>query len=413
MADINIEKSDTIFAITEKYPQTVVVFTGNGFPQMEDAAARESMGKAITLEQALAVKGKDIDEFMSLLVASIETGGESVDVTLHPTRFETAEVTLTGLVPCPIRLPLLEAIDAKVKELASDGLQVNYDLKAASQGTSWMDEHFVGDISNESLPDVFISAGFESFFDDKVIGRFIKNGTFTNPVHYDSRNESFKEFDLVDPKGNYGIISIVPAVFLINTNLLGDLPVPTSWEELLTETYYGKVALPVEDFDLFSAVLVTIHKMFGEDGVKRLANLLSVSMHPATMASQRPEDEVTQPAITIMPYFFTKMAGMTPALKVIWPSDGAIVSPIFLLAKRETAELTTPLTDFLASEPVGEVLAHRGLFPSLNPKVDNRIKGACPLAWIGWDYIYENDIMQIIRDCFELFDKTIAEATAE
>jgi ABC-type Fe3+ transport system substrate-binding protein len=408
MAEINIEKSNSIYEITEKYPQTIVVFSSNGFPQMEDAAARETMGRAITLEQALAVKGKDLNEFMTLLVSSIETGGESVDVTLHPTRFAEAEVSLTGLVPCPIRLPLLEAIDTKVKALGEEGLRVNYDLKAASQGARWMEEHFVGDVASDSLPDVFISAGFESFFDDKVIGRFIKNGTFVNPVHYAARNEAFKSYDLVDPQGNYGIISIVPAVFLVNTNLLDDLPVPSSWEELLSETYYGKVALPVEDFDLFSAVLVTIFKMFGEDGVRRLANLLSVSMHPATMASQRNEGEVEQPAITIMPYFFTKMAGMTPTLRVVWPSDGAIVSPIFLLAKRETADLTKPLTDFLSSEPVGEVLAHHGLFPSLNPNVDNRLKGDCPLAWIGWDYIYENDIMQIIRDCFELFDQTIA-----
>ncbi len=409
MSDVNIQNSDSIFKITENYPQTIVVFAGNGFPQMNDLSARSTMGKAITLEQAMAVKGKDINEFMTLLVASIESGTESVDVTLNPNHFEDAEVSLTGLVPCPIRLPLLEAIDAKVIALGKEGLKVNYDLKAASQGASWMEEHFVGDVANESLPDVFISAGFESFFDDKVIGRFIKNGTFVNPVNYASKNSSFEEYDLVDPKGNYGIISIVPAVFLINTNLLGDLPLPTSWAELLTEKYYGKVALPVEDFDLFSAVLVTIFKMFGEDGVTRLANLLSVSMHPATMASQRDEDLVTQPAITIMPYFFTKMAGMTPTLKVIWPSDGAIVSPIFLLAKRETAELTKPLTDFLASEPVGEVLAHRGLFPSLNPNVDNRLKGETPLAWIGWDYIYDNDIMEIIRNCYDQFNRVIGE----
>lgn len=53
---------------------------------------------------------------------------------------------------------------------------------------------------------------------------------------------------------------------------------------------------------------------------------------------------------------------------------------------------------------VGEILAHQGLFPSVNPNVNNPTENK-PMMWIGWDYIYNNDMGKIIKHCESIFKK--------
>ncbi|MGL4854377.1 MAG: ABC transporter substrate-binding protein [Lentisphaeria bacterium] len=400
----NLFSSDISIAnLTYKFPQSINILIAAGFSQFENESLRNTLGSKISLAQAAKSKNIDLDSLISKILEAINHITSS-DITLNHSHISSNSFSLAGLVPCPIRIPLLEAINHEITQIKlNHSIDVSYELKAASQGANWINEKF-NSKSHHELPDVFISAGFEAFFDPNAIGKFIQDSTYFNPVNFSQKNPAFSNYDLADPKNKYGIISFVPAVFLINSNLLGDLPAPNSWQELLHEKYYGKVAIPVDDFDLFSAVLVTIYKMFGPDAILKLAKLLAINIHPASVASQRPDNHYPQPAITIMPYFFTRMASMSPKVRIIWPADGAIVSPIFLLAKKENAQITKPITDFLSSQTVGEILAHRGLFPSLHPNVDNKLPINPPLAWIGWDFIYNNNIPNLIKTCLDIFN---------
>jgi len=41
-----------------------------------------------------------------------------------------------------------------------------------------------------------------------------------------------------------------------------------------------------------------------------------------------------------MPYFFTWMVREGSPMELVWPKDGAIISPIFMLTKKETKDKT-------------------------------------------------------------------------
>jgi ABC-type Fe3+ transport system substrate-binding protein len=111
-----------------------------------------------------------------------------------------------------------------------------------------------------------------------------------------------------------------------------------------------------------------------------------------------------QPAITIMPYFFTKMVKFGGPMKAIWPKDGAIISPIFMLTKAEKQDKLVDIAKFFASKRVGEILSHTGLFPSTHPEVDNKIEKDNKYMWIGWSYIKANDIGSILELCTKEFN---------
>lgn len=48
--------TDTIYDITEKYPEMIALLAANGFEPLKNDAMRKTMGKTISLETALRSK---------------------------------------------------------------------------------------------------------------------------------------------------------------------------------------------------------------------------------------------------------------------------------------------------------------------------------------------------------------------
>ncbi len=399
----------TVKEVLEHWPETLDVFIANGFENFRDEKQRNAVAAFLKLERAAKARNYDPDNFLKLLQEKIDEQLNLADVTMKKMHISQSDVRVTGLLPCPVRLPLLEGFDAFIESFtATTGLSVSYKLEAASVGADWIEKNIQTIDSEEALPDIFVSAGFETFFDQRTIGRFKDQGTFSDIT--DSRvNATFDAIDIKDPKGDYSIIAAVPAVFMINHDVLGDLPIPRSWADLLKPEYEQQVALPVGDFDLFNAILLSIHKEHGEEGVRKLGRCMLKSMHPSQMVKNAKRVEEEKPVVTIMPYFFTKMVTMVKSLEIVWPEDGAVISPIFMLTKKTSLEKVRPIAEFLASREIGELLSHRGLFPSLHPEVDNRMDER-PWKWIGWDYIYQHDIGELIRRTNAIFEQSMYSA---
>lgn len=398
-----IDPDATLHTITETWPETVPVFVAQGFPQMAEAAKRQAFGGQISLRQATGLKKLDLDAFVGLLEEAVV---EDLSVDSAATA-AGAPLQVTGLLPCPVRIPLEEAFgEFAAGYTEANGRTINTEFQAASVGAAWMDEHVNAINSADDLPDLFVSAGFETFFDPKGIGRY--RDSFADRTPYTSFNPSFDGIGLKDPEGRYAIISVVPAVFLVNTNELGDAEPPRTWADLLEPRFEQRVSLPVGDFDLFSGILLDIRHRYGDEGVRRLGRSLLESLHPAQMVKVggRPNP----PLVTIMPYFFTRMAREGSPMQAVWPADGAIVSPIFLLAKAAGGEALQPVVDFFCSKQVGEILAVKGLFPSTHPEVDNGLKPDQKFSWLGWEHIAATDIAADIVEAQRLFDEGRADS---
>ena len=397
-----------LLEIVENYPETISVFTSNGFQQMADKEKREKFAKTISIKTALTLKQLDYKSFSNLLIQAIESNNSNVDGTLisRKENQEKDNLKIVGLLPCPVRIPLLEEFNKFTETFENtNNIKINHELKAASMGLQWVEEN-VKNINNSSeLPDLFISAGFDLFFDEEMIGKFKKQNIFKDSTKLTKFNSLFDGIKLRDPKKHYAMIGIVPAVFLINTKELGDLPIPKTWQDILKPEFEQRVSLPVGDFDLFNGILLNIHKKYGDEGVKKLGRSLLESLHPSQMVKSSRRKNV--PIITIMPYFFTKMVKTGGQMVAVWPEDGAIISPIFMLSKKEKIAKMQPVIDFFASETVGKILSHSGLFPSVHPDIDNRIPSKNKLMWLGWDYIYENNISELIHHCENVFETSI------
>ena len=402
---------DKIYDITEKYPETIDIFVANGFEQLKDASMRKIMGKTISLEMALQSKKVNVELFSEKLVEAIEQARVSVDSSLIvPEKTTGGDIKIEGILPCPVRIPLLEGFNSWMDENKdSFDFKVDYELKSANLGVDWIKDRIESD-NEDSLSDLFMSAGFDLFFDKKLMGKFKSRGVFEDNSGLEKLNSDFDndEIDLKDPKKQYSIIGVVPAVLMVNIEELNGREMPTSWADLLKPEFEDSVSLPMRDFDLFNAILLNIYKAHGEDGVRKLGKSLLRSMSPAEMLkSHIKKSDSGKPTVTIMPYFFSKMVSGTGVMRPVWPSDGAIISPIFLLAKRSTKEMTKPFVDFFFSREVGEILSTNGKFPSTNPEIDNQLTEDQKFMWLGWDFINSHDIGSLIRKCEKLFHEGI------
>lgn len=388
-----ISKSMSIKNIVEKYPETLPVFKNIGFKGLENPVILEKLAD-ISLEKAMMLKREDVDVFIEMLKHVID-GVQREDR-------EEKEASLIGLLPCPVRIPLLEGFEKYLSD--NKDIKLKYELKAAYSGLGWIKDEIIDKNDIDKLADMFISAGFDLFFDKDLMGKFKSQGIFKDLTGIEKYNTDFdnENISLKDPRGDYSMIGVVPAIFIVNKALLGDREKPISWKDILKPEFAKSVSLPIADFDLFNSILVHIYKLYGKEGVKNLGRSLLSNLHPAQMI------EAKEPVITIMPYFFSKMIPEKGPKEVIWPKEGAIISPIFMLTKAEKAKELDKVIKFMSGEAVGNILANQGLFPSVNPNVKNPTSGK-PLLWVGWDFIYKNDMGKLIKECEDVFNKGVNE----
>ncbi|ADO76671.1 ABC transporter substrate-binding protein [Halanaerobium praevalens] len=393
-----IDVNENLFEITKKFPSLIAVLVNKGFNQLDEEDKRRNFGSKITLKQAAELKNLDLAKLLDLMEKEIEknnsykSGGEKIKV--------------SGSLPCPVKIPMTEELEKVALEL---DYEVDLDLKSASQGLEWLQNGFEAIESEAELADIFISAGFDLFFDKNLMDRFRRQDVFKDATGIEELNQDFTEagVDLLDPEGDYSVLSIVPAVFLVNKDELNGRKVPRSWEEILSKEFANSVSLPVSDFDLFNAILLNIYQSYGKDGITKLGRSMKKALHPSQMVKEGGRKADDQPAITIMPYFFTRMAKRFPHMEFIWPADGAIVSPIFMLTKAKKIEKMQPLIDLMASEKMGKILAEQGLFPSVLPEIENGLPEKAKFMWPGWEFLRKENPGELLKELEAEFNNSV------
>lgn len=116
------------------------------------------------------------------------------------------------------------------------------------------------------------------------------------------------------------------------------------------------------------------------------ANVLE-GLHPAQMVNRI--DNNGPGALYVMPAFFADRIRHQDRIKVIWPDDGALASPVILQVKSEKEELK-PVLDYLVGSQLAQILAGAG-FPVPHADVSAEVQTK-PLKWLGWNFLRQNDL---------------------
>jgi len=253
----------------------------------------------------------------------------------------------------------------------------------------------------DRFPDVVAAIGFGNFLRKDFIERFVSRGYFQTA--WDGPlNEPFEKAGFRDPNGWYTVYSVVPFVMLVDRRELGGLDMPRQWEDLLRPQFRNKVIISSTGNGAANVPLLYIYKEFGEEGILKFADNIKAIWPAARIAKEAGSSGMPGAAVYVVSWFFAHSCPKTGPACVVWPEDGAVTSPLYLLAKRSTAADMAPVTRYVTGARLGGRIS-RFCLPALNPDVDNALPENASFKWIGWDYIRSHDTSDLREHSTALF----------
>lgn len=298
-------------------------------------------------------------------------------------------INFIGLARCPMRRSFKERLET-ILQTSNENLRCYI-----PSGCRHLDNVEAALNTNDfaKFPDIYTSSEFSTSFKTSIRNNFINKGLFKAP-NFDSINRDFSYIDCIDPAGEYFIYAAFPVIIAADRKTLGNLPLPETFENLLNPIYKNNITLYGVETDVIEEQLLYFYKNFGIDGIKTLAKNVKNIWHPAKISKTIGTGSTEGTGIYILPWFFAKSCPNQTDLAVIWPKDGALLSPLTALIKESKYKALKSIIDLLTSYEFGTECANNH-FPSLNPMVKNNLPEEAKFQWLGWDFIRTNDIEQL------------------
>lgn len=304
--------------------------------------------------------------------------------------------SLLALLPCPLKVPIEEAFNGFLAALTPEQ-RAPLTFCIEGNANSQIDYADYADQieSLEDMPDIIITPGFNSFFHPHFVERFIKTGQFASVNSY-SGDKHLAAMGITDPDSHYSMLAMNLLVPVVDHTRLGNRAGPQSWADLLKPEYAKSIAIRGNHDGTFcETLLLSLYKDFGGEGLEQLGRNVAWGWHPSQMVKSAGSGRENTPAISVMPLFFANNIKNSENVTVVWPTDGALVSPVTMLIKADKREELRLLIDFLNGPEVAAICAGAA-FPALHPEVDNRLPDSATFKWIGWEYVKNNDLKTLI-----------------
>ena len=303
---------------------------------------------------------------------------------------------MLALLPCGLRNAFQQAVFSAFPEYADVE-----NPKVVIEGNLNYEKSLFTSIDNltsiDELPDIFISSDINSLYHKRFRDKFlnaINFETFSLTVH-----PVFKKANYVHPDGLMIWFTTNLLVLVVDAKKMECRPMPESWLDILDVSFAGDLTLR-GDTDFFcNAMFFPFMKSTGDEAIKKLGRNTAKGLHPSQMVKTLNSGNEGGTSIYAMPYSFALKVRDTNRFKIVFPVEGAIVSPVQMLVKKGTYIKHKPLIDYILSEEMAVVLAQSG-FPAAHPASENKLPSNA-LKWIGWDFIQKNDI----KACKELMQQ--------
>jgi ABC-type Fe3+ transport system substrate-binding protein len=302
--------------------------------------------------------------------------------------------------PCPVERPLAARLEQVQQEhKAFTGEELTFVLPSFSENKEKYD-NFSKITDIDMLPDVLVSMGFGDFMESGFVKKFANSKYFIN-CSFKNMNENFRDNGYADKDRCYTLISSFPMVFLADMKELGELPAPDKWTDLLNEKYTDKIAVSGNNDIPNDAVLLTVFKYFGEEGIKKLArNVKAIGGYSKIVEGL--SNKKNRPAIYALPYYFALRDSKEDNMKLIWPEDGAILEPVYMLVKKSGLKTAEIFWSYMTGKDFGELSTQTG-FPVPHAGIDNKLPEGAGFMWVGWDFIRKNNLRELKRKLEKIY----------
>lgn len=396
-----IQLAMTIGEIIKNYPETREVFINNGFSIFADDTVIEQLGEVLKLKTALKSKGINPAQFMLLLEEKIAEKQQYKNIETTVLQNSSKHLNMLSLLPCPLKVPMQSELKLFLDYLREEkNLPLNYCIESFFNDHLDYEDYLEHFEEADEIPDVIMTAGY-SFFYKNFMERFVVKGVFADVINRPV-NPRLAEAGMIDPDGHFTVIGANILVMVVDENRLGNIPIPKSWGDLLKPKYENKVVMRGHGEIFCDVVHLNYYKDFGVAGVEQLGRAVKYGLHPAQMVKELTSSRKDVPPIHIMPYFFYKTMKESDHIKVVWPEEGILAYPISVLIKADKMQEMQELADYLTGLQIARICAD-AYFPTVHADVKVNLPEHVKLKWLGWDFIKNNDIQQLVNTMNDTF----------
>ena len=384
--------------IITHYPSTKEVFIAHGLDVLVSDDGMRALSPFLTVGTALRSRFIAEPAFMKLIEESVAQDNKLEAPGLAGLD-KQGDLTLLALMPCGLKMPFSRAITSFLENLKREhGVEVNYAVEGnLNQELSYYS--YVERIESvDELPDIIISADFNTFYGRTFYEKFVATGQICGYGNY-SPNSYYTDAGIVEPNGEYSVLGVNPLMMVANLDEVGDRPLPRCWKDLLDPMWKESVTLRGGNGFFCHAVLLPTYQRYGKEGLEQLGDNVLKGLHPSQMIKNI--DGGAPGAIYVMPEFFAHRARKQDRIRIIWPEDGALASPVTLQVKSSKVEELRPILDYLTGKELAQVLVG-ARFPVPHGDLTGEVQDK-PLMWLGWDYLRRDDLLELNREIDTIF----------
>ncbi len=290
-----------------------------------------------------------------------------------------------GYAPCPVRTELRRRLHARCRAMPP-GPQ--WYMPGGCHGDDIYDGLWQTADAGE-LPGLISDTGFGDFNRPGFVRRWLGDDkTFARMAADDELRPEFREAGLVDPQGFHRVYGANVEIILVDLNRLGDRPAPHTWTDVLHPRFRRDVIVSGGPDGIHESILFGLYRDHGEEALAALGANVRDFMHPAEMAKTAGSSNPRGAALYLLPGFFSASCPHREHTRVVWPEEGAYLTPQYILRRRDAR----PAADFFAGYLCGAEwaghLAKIGFAPARagSPPLPGRLR------WVGWDFVRDHDI---------------------
>lgn len=387
--------------LVEQYPETLSVFAAQGFAANTKESLIDELGASLMLKTALKVKEINPGLFIKMLEERI---AEQAEILRTHEEEAATKINFFGYTYCPLKQTFRECFEEVLAKYLTETKNNNFKYSVPfGCGSTNLYENLWKAESIDDLPEVIASVGFGDFFRQEFVDRFVRKGYF-KAVSSNSVSDVFVSAGFIDPDDRYTVYSVSPLVMLIDKKKLGKLPMPQQWSDLLNPVYTDNIIIGASHGDIHEDLFLYIFKEHGEEGLVKLASNIKDGWHASQMAKVAGSMNSEGAAIYVISWMFAESCPRTETTEIVWPLDGALTTPIYLLVKKTALENYKMIIDFVTGSDYGQKSADN-YFPVLNPEVDNKLPPGATFKWLGWDYIKAHPMDVLVEYVIKVFRK--------
>lgn len=401
----------TVHQILTQYPHLIGAFKQHGLGKFETPETLDTLGRFLKLKTALSVVGVNPTLFVEHLRSLVDDGEDGNPSAAAFDVGKQRDLTVLALLPCGMKMPFNRAFDAFIAEYNADrSNKVRYLVEGnVNHEVSYY--AYIDSISSlDELPDIIISSDINSFYHERFKGAFLQKSFFENYTA-SPMNRELTAAKLADPSGDFTMLSANLLVIVAIEGLMDGRAMPSSWGDLLDKSFANSVVMRGSESFFCNGVLLPFYKMFGMAGIETLARSVFTGVHPSQMVKMIDSRDPSVPPLYIMPYFFAKKIKRQDRIRIIVPTEGAIVSPVQMLVKKTASRDAQKVAEFLSGPKLGQICAD-AFFPSTHPSVRN-VTSDIPLYWLGWPFLNCSDIGALKGNIAAVFRTSFAGSGGE